>query len=125
MGREKECCVGSGAGAWGWRVRRGRGCWGRGRWRRSRGRGRAARAATGKVGYPGDGGPASEAGMSEPNGICLDGKGSLYIADVRGQRVRRVRLDTGVITTAAGTGERKDAGDGGLATAAAVNGPRA
>jgi sugar lactone lactonase YvrE len=82
-------------------------------------------AGTGQAGYSGDGGPASQAQMSEPNGICLDGRGNLYIADVRGQRVRKVRLETGIITTEAGTGERKDAGDGGPAEAAALNGPRA
>jgi sugar lactone lactonase YvrE len=82
-------------------------------------------AGTGQAGYSGDGGPGTQAQLSEPNGICLDGRGNLFIADVRGQRVRKVRLDTGAISTAAGTGERKDAGDGGPATVAAVNGPRA
>jgi sugar lactone lactonase YvrE len=82
-------------------------------------------AGTGEPGFSGDGGPATQAQMVEPNGICLDGRGHLYIADVRGQRVRRVSLDTGLIDTVAGTGERKDAGDGGPATAASLNGPRA
>lgn len=35
----------------------------------------------------GDGGPATKAGIVEPNGIALDGQ-TLYIADVAGHRVR-------------------------------------
>src|SRR5439155_19294132 len=53
-------------------------------------------AGTGQPGSSGDGGAAAQAQMVEPNGICLDGRGHLYIADVQGPRVRRVRLDTGI-----------------------------
>src|SRR4051794_20716220 len=42
----------------------------------------------GKLGFTGDGGPATQALLREPNGLCLDGKGKLYIADVADQRVR-------------------------------------
>ena len=39
-------------------------------------------AGTGESGYSGDGGPAREAMLREPNDVCLDGKGGLLIADV-------------------------------------------
>lgn len=79
----------------------------------------------GKAGYGGDGGPADKAGLKEPNGICLDGKGKLYIADVADHRVRVVDLKTGVITTLIGTGKGASTGDGGPVKDAAVLGPRA
>ncbi len=79
----------------------------------------------GKTGYGGDGGPADKAGMKEPNGICLDGKGKLYIADVADHRVRVVDLKTGIITTLVGTGKGTSTGDGGPVKGAAVLGPRA
>lgn len=82
-------------------------------------------AGTGKSGYSGDGGPADRALLAEPNGICLDGKGTLYIADVKGQRVRAVDLKTGLIRTAVGTGKKANEGDGGPVEKASLNGPRA
>jgi sugar lactone lactonase YvrE len=81
-------------------------------------------AGRGKSGYGGDGGPAAMAELVEPNGVCLDGKGTLYIADVRGQRVRAVDLQAGTIRTAVGTGRKASDGDGPL-PAASLNGPRA
>ncbi len=82
-------------------------------------------AGNGSNVYSGDGGPAIAAGLVEPNGIALDRHGRLYIADVRGNRVRVVEGATGTISTFAGTGEPKHAGDGGPAARAAVWGPRA
>lgn len=79
----------------------------------------------GKSGYGGDGGPATAALFREPNGIGLDGKGKLYIADVADQRVRVVDLNTGTITTAAGNGKKISAGDGGPLKDATFAGPRA
>ena len=79
----------------------------------------------GKSGYGGDGGPADKAGFKEPNGLCLDGAGKLYVADVADQRVRVVDLKTGVIGTFAGDGTKKSAGDGGRLDKATFAGPRA
>ena len=79
----------------------------------------------GKSGFGGDGGPGEKALLVEPNGICLDGKGKLYIADVAGHRVRVVDLKTGTIGTAAGTGKGLTTGDGGPVKDAELNGPRA
>ncbi|MBI3464625.1 MAG: hypothetical protein HY000_16460 [Planctomycetes bacterium] len=82
-------------------------------------------AGNGKSGYGGDGGPATEAQLREPNGIALDGRGKLYIADVSDQRVRVVDLKTGVIETLCGTGKKEHRGDGGPYGEAALLGPRA
>ena len=76
-------------------------------------------AGTGESGLSGDGGPATEAQLSDPTGVALDGVGNLYIADTENQRIRKVD-STGTITTIAGTGER---GDGGPATGAQLSSP--
>jgi streptogramin lyase len=82
-------------------------------------------AGTGKSGYSGDGGPATKAQFKEPNGLCLDGKGKLYIADVADQRVRVVDLKSGIINTFCGTGKKEHKGDGGPYAEASLFGPRA
>jgi len=83
-------------------------------------------AGNGVAGFNGDGGPASRAGMVEPNGLALDpAQGRLFIADVADHRVRVVDLATGTISTFAGTGEAQHSGDGGPATAAGIHGARA
>lgn len=79
----------------------------------------------GKLGFTGDGGPATQALLREPNGLCLDGKGKLYIADVADQRVRVVNLTSGTIDTLAGNGKSVSAGDGGAFKNATFAGPRA
>src|SRR5215216_4951934 len=61
-------------------------------------------AGTGKEGYSGDGGPATEAALNLPTGIALDGEGNLFIACHHNSRVRKVDKD-GTITTVAGTGQ--------------------
>jgi sugar lactone lactonase YvrE len=83
-------------------------------------------AGTGrKSGFAGDGGKATEALFVEPNGICLDGKGKLYVADVAGHRVRVVDLKSGIIDTLAGNGKAASLGDGGPIKDASLSGPRA
>lgn len=79
----------------------------------------------GKSGFTGDAGAADKALLVEPNGLCLDGKGKLYIADVAGHRVRVVDLKSGTIDTLIGNGKGATAGDGGPLKDATVNGPRA
>ena len=81
-------------------------------------------AGNGEEGYGGDGGPGNRAMMREPNDVFLDGKGGLLIADIRDQRIRRVDLATGTITTFAGTGENSRDGDGKRAIEASLMGPR-
>ena len=82
-------------------------------------------AGTGEPGYGGDGGSGTLAQMREPNDCFLDGNGGLLIADIQDQRVRRLDLITGIITTFAGDGEKRREGDGKPATEASIMGPRA
>ena len=73
--------------------------------------------------FTGDGGPATLAELNHPAGVALDGVGNLFIADSGNCVVRKVTA-TGTISTVAGTGGFCDfAGDGGLATAAALSSP--
>lgn len=82
-------------------------------------------AGSGKQGFSGNGGPALNATLSRPHSIALDNDGNLYICDIGNHRVRRVDLSTGVITTFAGTGERKKTPDGSPISGTPLNGPRA
>ena len=82
-------------------------------------------AGTGEAGYSGDGGPATEAQFREPNDCFIDGRGGLLITDIQDQRVRRLDLSSGIITTFAGNGEKERSGDGLPALEAAILGARA
>ncbi len=82
-------------------------------------------AGTGQPGFSGDGGPATKAKLKQPHSIALDGTGSLYIADIGNHRIRRVDLQTGVIDTLAGTGEKGPTPDGAPLAETPLNGPRA
>jgi sugar lactone lactonase YvrE len=79
-------------------------------------------AGTGTGGFSGDGGLATDARLSVPAGVAVDGAGTLYIADQENHRVRRVGTD-GKITTVAGTGTGGFFGDGGPATRAQLLAP--
>ena len=74
-------------------------------------------AGTGESGYGGDGGPATEAQLSSPLGLVLDGTGNLYVTESVKGLIRRIDPE-GVITTIAGTGERGYGGDDGPAAEA-------
>ncbi|HEX2058445.1 MAG TPA: RHS repeat-associated core domain-containing protein [Actinomycetota bacterium] len=79
--------------------------------------------AGGGVDGLGDGGPATDAALTTPQGIALGPQRTLYIADTGANRVRRVSAD-GTITTIAGGGSSATGiGDGGPATAAELAGP--
>ena len=75
-------------------------------------------------GYVGDGGRATVASLNNPWHISFDSAGNLYISEYGGNRVRQVSPN-GTITTFAGTGITGYSGDGGSASAATVNGPKA
>ncbi|MBI5104126.1 MAG: hypothetical protein HZB46_03915 [Solirubrobacterales bacterium] len=79
-------------------------------------------AGTGVRAFLGDGGPATAARISAPRGIGLAPDGGYLIADSDNNRIRRV-TPAGTITTIAGTGLAGFSGDGGPATAAALNAP--
>ena len=49
--------------------------------------------------------------------------GNVYIGDRNNQRIRKVTVSTGIITTIAGTGSFSYSGDNGAATSATLNYP--
>ncbi len=82
-------------------------------------------AGTGEKGFSGDGGPATQAQFNRPHSIALDNDGNLYICDIGNHRVRKVDLESGIVTTFGGTGERKPTPDGAAISGTPLNGPRA
>ncbi len=80
-------------------------------------------AGTGILGYGGDGGQATSATLGRSISIALDTAGNIYIADGDNNRIRRVEVLTGIITTIAGTGAANDSGDGGAPINAGVSRP--
>jgi len=68
-------------------------------------------AGNGTSGYSGDGGPATDAALTNARAVALDPLGNAFIID--GYRVRRIS-STGIITTVAGNRPGTD-GDGGPA----------
>src|SRR6266568_1290272 len=90
-------------------------------------------AGDGNFGFSGDGGPATSAGLSGPEGVAVDAAGSLLIADTGDGRVRVVAARTGTfygkamtvghIYTVAGTSTQGFSGDGGPATNAELSSP--
>ena len=80
-------------------------------------------AGNGTNGYSGDGGQATSAELNTPSGVAFDSSGDLFIADTGNKVIREVNT-SGVISTFAGNGTIGYSGDGGLATAAELNGPQ-
>ena len=103
-------------------------------------------AGTGTSSYSGDNGPATSATLNFPAGVTVDSSGSslfftssiasssfctilslslgnVYIADVSNNRIRKVTVSTGIITTYAGTGTGSFSGDNGPATSATLYSP--
>lgn len=56
-------------------------------------------AGNGTRGFSGDGGPATSAALSLPEGLAVDTAGNLYIADPGNNRIRKVTPPPGVSTT--------------------------
>jgi cytochrome c peroxidase len=82
-------------------------------------------AGTGVPGYNGDGIAAKQAWLSYPGKLQIDGTGRLYIGDYYNNRVRRVDLRSGTISTIAGNGVAGEEGDDGPATKAPLINPHA
>jgi len=79
-------------------------------------------AGSAAPGFDGDNGPATSAHLNQPTALAVDSDGALYIADTQNHRIRKITLD-GKITTIAGIGTQGFSGDGGPATAAALDSP--
>jgi hypothetical protein len=82
-------------------------------------------AGNGTFGYSGDGGPATSAQLSGPQGLSVDSSGNLFIADTGNSVIREVAAGTGNIQTVAGYFAEGPgySGDGGLATSAQLSDP--
>ncbi len=77
----------------------------------------------GAAGYTGDGGPAINAELNDPDGVQVDPAGDIYIADSASQVIREVNISNGLISTVVGTATAGYTGDGGPATSAQLNTP--
>jgi sugar lactone lactonase YvrE len=55
-------------------------------------------AGTGKAGFSGNGGPARKAQLNQPQGLVADTDGSLYVADRKNQRIRKIAPDLTIST---------------------------
>jgi len=75
------------------------------------------------IGYTGDGHPADSAELHNPQGVCLDQAGNLYITDWYNDVVRKVNATTHIITTVCGNGSGGFGGDNGPATSAHMEKP--
>jgi DNA-binding beta-propeller fold protein YncE len=58
----------------------------------------ADQADNGLGGFSGDGGPATQARLNDPQGVAVDGAGDLFIADTFNNAIREVTPD-GIIST--------------------------
>ena len=81
-------------------------------------------AGTGVTGYSGDGGEATSAMLNNPFGVTLDTNGNIFIVDTYNNRIRKVTVSTGVITTVAGDGLSVYSGDNVAATRTALSSPK-
>jgi hypothetical protein len=68
-------------------------------------------AGTGSAGFSGDNGVATAAALDTPTGVGVDVAGNILITDQLNHRVRLVDVQTGQITTVAGTGVQGSNGD--------------
>ena len=81
-------------------------------------------AGTGQKGFSGDGGPAVSAQFGGIFALQLRGR-LLYLCDLDNRRIRTINLDTGIVTTIAGNGEKGVPKDGEPAIAQPLVDPRA
>ncbi len=72
------------------------------------------------TGFSGDGGPATNAGLSYPLEIALDAVGNLYVADNDDYHIRKINT-AGIITSIAGTLTFGYNGDSKIATLSELN----
>jgi sugar lactone lactonase YvrE len=83
-------------------------------------------AGTGKKAYSGDGGPATAADFSTIIQIALSPDGKyLYVADIENRRIRRIDLQSGIVETVAGNGQKGVPKDGEPARSQPLVDPRA
>ncbi len=83
-------------------------------------------AGTGKQGFSGDGGPATEAAFNGIYSVDANRSGDrLYLTDLQNRRVRLVDLKSGKVSTVAGNGQSAVPADGADAATSPLVDPRA
>ena len=83
-------------------------------------------AGTGQPGFSGDGGPATQATLNYVMCVSLNPThDKLYIADLRNRRIRMLDLNSRLISTVAGNGEKGVPKDGDIAVNSPLLDPRA
>lgn len=82
-------------------------------------------AGNGASSFLGDGGAATSANLFGPYAIAVDSAGNIYVAENANNRIRKVTISTGIISTIAGSGYCDDtnSGIGGAATSATFCAP--
>jgi NHL repeat len=80
-------------------------------------------AGTGVASYSGNGVQATTAMLKTPSAVALDTTGNIYIADTGNNRIRKVTVSTGVITTVAGDGNTAYGSDNVAATSTSLSAP--
>jgi uncharacterized protein (TIGR03437 family) len=73
--------------------------------------------------FGGDGGLAINASLYRPSGVAVDAAGNVYIADTSNNRIRKITVSTGIITTIAGGVTAGYSGDGKAAVNASLKNP--
>lgn len=81
-------------------------------------------AGTGEAGYSGDGGPASQAQLRQPHSIAFDAAGNLLICDIGNSRLRQINMQTGIMSTLSGNGQREPTPDSAPLSGTPLLGPR-
>ena len=74
-------------------------------------------AGTGRKGYTGDGGPASEATFDGPKGIAVGPNGDVFVVDTENQAIRKIAMQRGETARKLGQAPRDQQDSQGLAAA--------
>lgn len=82
-------------------------------------------AGNGQAGFGGDGGPAAKAQFKQPHSVQFDPRGNLLVCDIGNNRIRKIDMKSGLISTFAGTGDKTPTVDGAPLKTSSLNGPRA
>ena len=73
--------------------------------------------------YSGDGGLAVNANLLDPVSVEIDNRRNIYVLEYDAPRLRKIDVNTGIISTVAGNGVNDFTGDGGLATLGSMHNP--
>jgi sugar lactone lactonase YvrE len=80
-------------------------------------------AGTGQQGFASNGVLATQATLNNSSGIVVDAAGNILFADTGSNRILKIAVGPGTLSTIAGTGAQGFLGDNGPATSAELDGP--